>query len=98
MKSDRLIIIGASPKGGKTEAIKQMHEQLVEGTMRDGMTWREVPERGRVYEVADPSPSKLWAGADDSWRGKLRSAWARFKHWLNDQVSQNRGAKGVASE
>lgn len=24
-----------------------------------------------------------WAGANDSWRGKLRSAWARLKHWLN---------------
>jgi hypothetical protein len=24
-----------------------------------------------------------WAGADNSWRGKLRSAWARLKHWQN---------------
>ncbi len=24
-----------------------------------------------------------WDGADDSWRGKLRAAWVRLKHWLN---------------
>ena len=71
--------------------MKEQHQPKIEiewaiGTIRDGMSFPKIPKAGQVYEVVDPCSSKPWAGADDSWRGKFRSAWERLKHWLNDKA------------